>query len=260
MGSFRENTVTGEDDLTRDAFLGGQLQLWQPVRGYRAGVDPILLAASVPAVSGQSVLELGCGAGAAMLALATRVPGVQVTGVELQAEYADLARRNAAANGIPAQVETCDLSQLPDGVRQRRFDHVIANPPYYRSGAHSLAEDPGRQIALAEATPLADWISVASRRLAPKGILHMIHRAGRLPDMLTACSDHLGSVEVLPLVPRTGRMAELVILRARKGGRADFRLHSPLVLHEGDRHLRDGDSYRDEISAILRQGAALVWP
>ena len=115
-------------------------------------------------------------------------------------------------------------------------------------------------MALGEGTPLADWIAAAARRLAPKGYLHMIQRADRLPDMLAGCAAVLGSMEVLPLAPRLARAAELVILRARKGGRADFRLHAPLILHEGDRHESDGESYKPEIRAVLRDGAALPWP
>ncbi|MCO4829001.1 MAG: methyltransferase, partial [Lentibacter algarum] len=60
-------------DLTHDAFLGGRLKLWQPKQGYRAGVDPVLLAASIAAKAGESVLDLGCGAGAAALCLGRRV-------------------------------------------------------------------------------------------------------------------------------------------------------------------------------------------
>lgn len=246
-----------DSDLTCNGFLGGLVQVWQPVAGYRAGVDPVLLAASVPASPGQSVLELGCGAGAAILCLAARVKGLHLTGVELQPAYADLARRNADQNGVPVEVAQADLTALPTDLRQRQFDHVIANPPYYRPGAHSPAADTGRSIALGEQTPLADWIAVAAKRLAPRGYLHMIQKADRLPDMLSACGNGLGSVEVLPLSARTGRAAELVILRARKGGRASFRLHAPLILHAGDRHHKDGDSYTEEISAVLRDGAAL---
>jgi tRNA1(Val) A37 N6-methylase TrmN6 len=246
-----------EDELSRNDFLGGRLRLWQPVSGYRAGVDPVLLAASVPAISGQSVLELGCGAGAAILCLATRVPGLDLCGVELQTAYADLARRNAADNNMVLEVVSADLTQLPSDLKQRQFDHVIANPPYYRAGAHSAAMDRGRSVALGEQTPLADWIDVAARRLAPRGYLHMIQKADRLHDMLLACQGRLGSVEVLPLAARTGREAELVILRARKGGRAAFRLHAPIILHEGQRHERDGDSYTPELSDVLRKGVPL---
>ena len=250
----------GAEDLSANAFLGGQLTLLQPKTGYRAGVDPVLLAAAAPARAGQRVLELGCGAGQAMLCLGRRVPGLSLTGVELQAPYADLARRNAAANILAATVVEADLASLPSDLRQQSFDHVIANPPYYRAGAHSPAVDAGRRTALGEATPLATWVEVAARRLAPKGYLHVIQRADRLADLLGAAQTCLGSLEVLPLAPRIGRAAELVILRARKGGRAAFRLHAPLVLHQGESHQRDGEDYSDSVRAILRQGHALEWP
>jgi tRNA1(Val) A37 N6-methylase TrmN6 len=248
------------EDLTHDAFLGGRLSLWQPRAGYRAGVDPVLLAASVPAHAGQSVLELGCGAGAAVLCLGTRVSGLALTGVELQPEYAGLARRNAAECGLGLGVICANLNALPDAVRQIGFDHVIANPPYYRDGAHSPAQDAGRQVALGGDTRLADWVAVAARRLRPKGYLHLIQRTDRLPELLAACTGRLGSVEVLPLAARTGRQPDLILLRARKGGRAGFILHAPVILHDGVAHTRDGESYSAEITDVLRGGGALNWP
>ncbi|MGR3760476.1 tRNA1(Val) (adenine(37)-N6)-methyltransferase [Roseobacteraceae bacterium NS-SX3] len=254
--------MTAFDDgaLSCDAFLGGRLRLWQPRKGYRAGVDPVLLAAAVPARSTERVLELGCGAGQALLCLAARVPDLELAGVELQPAYAALARRNAAENGARIEVAEADLAALPQGLKQRSFDHVIANPPYYRDGAHSPAQDAGRRTALGEQTPLEIWISAAAKRLAPKGYLHMIQRADRLPDMLAACQGRLGSLEVLPLAPRASRAAELVILRARKGGRAGFRLHAPLILHEGGRHPGDKEHYSAPVRAILREAAPLPWP
>ncbi|WP_293575511.1 methyltransferase domain-containing protein [Phaeobacter sp.] len=248
------------EDLSQDAFLGGRVQLLQPKQGYRAGVDPVLLAAAVPARSGARVLELGCGGGQGLLCLSARIPGLELTGVELQAEYADLARRNAALNTTELRVVEADLTALPADLRQQHFDHVIANPPYYRAGAHSPARDVGRQIALGGDTPLEAWVDVAARRLAHKGYLHMIQRADRLPGMLSATLTRLGSVEVLPLAPRVGRAAELVLMRARKGGRAPFRLHAALCLHEGREHAGDHESYVPAVRAVLRDGAALPWP
>ena len=246
--------------LTRDRFLGGRLALWQPESGYRAGIDPVMLAAAIPAQAGQRVLELGCGAGAAILCLGVRVEGLHLAGVEIQSDYGDLARRNAADAGIALSVFTADLTALPSDLRQQSFDHVMANPPYYRPGAHSAAQDSGRARALGEETPLADWIDVAARRLAPKGYLHVIQRIDRLPELLSACTGRVGAVDVLPISARQGRAPERFILRARKGGRADFRLQAPLVLHRGTAHRRDEDSYTPEISAILRAAAALSWP
>jgi tRNA1(Val) A37 N6-methylase TrmN6 len=246
-------------DLTQDAFLGGRLTLFQPCKGYRAGIDPVLLAASVPARVGQSVLELGCGAGAAILCLATRVPGLDLTGVELQSEYADLARRNGRENNIDLNVVEADLTALPDDLRQLQFDHIVANPPYFRVGAHSVAKDVGRQIALGGDTALGDWIEVAARRLAPKGYVHIIQRTERLPEMLVACSGRLGSIEVLPFSARAGREPELLIVRARKNGRAGFRLRAPRILHSGATHVSGKSGYCADIQAVLRDGAGLEW-
>jgi tRNA1(Val) A37 N6-methylase TrmN6 len=220
-------------------------------------VDPVLLAASVPARAGQGVLDLGCGVGVAALCLGARVPGVALAGLELQPGYAGLARENAAANGIALEVLTGDLARMPAPLRARQFDHVIANPPYFDRAAGSPAADTGREAALGEATPLAQWVAQAARRCAPGGHVTMIHRAERLPDLLAAADGCLGSLEVMPLRPRAGRAARLVILRARKGGRAAFRLHAGWVLHAGAAHDGDRDSYTEATSRVLRHGHAL---
>ena len=242
------------EKLTCDAFLGGKLHLLQPQNGYRAGVDPVLLAATVPAVSGDRVLDLGCGVGAAALCLGTRVPGLVLTGIEMQPDYAELARRNGKGT---FEVITADLADLPLDVRQRQFDHVLANPPYFDRSAGRAASDEGREAALGETTPLTDWVKIAAKRLAPKGLAHFIHRAERLPEILNTMTGRLGSIEVLPLSARLGRAPERVIVRGRKNGRGAFKLHAPLVLHEGDHHAKDGDSYVPRVDAALRSGAAL---
>lgn len=244
-------TSTLDTDLTHDAFLGGKLHLWQPRQGYRAGVDPVLLAASVPARAGQSVLDLGCGVGAAALCLGARIPGLRLIGVERQPVYAALAARN----GLDAV--QADLTDLLAPLRDQSFDHVLANPPYFDRRAGHRADDPGREGALGIDTPLADWVDAAARRLRHKGYLHMIHRVERVPDILAAADNRLGSPELWPLCPRTGKAAELVIFRARKNGRADFRLHAPVILHTGTAHVEDRESYTPEIQAVLRDGAAL---
>lgn len=221
--------------------------------GTRAGVDPVLLAATIPAVAGQRVLELGCGVGAAILCLGARVQGLELTGVEREVIYAALAERNGA--GV-LDVVTADITRLPLALRQRQFDHVLANPPYWRREASIAAGDPVREAALGEQTPLALWIQIGAKRLAPKGLLHIIHRAERLPDILTALPHDMGGTEVLPIAAREGRTAERVVVRARKSGRADFRLHAPLILHRGDSHV-DGDQYTKPVRDALRTGAAL---
>ena len=250
--------IWDDSALSRDAFLGGLVQIWQPRRGYRAGIDPVLLAASVPAVAGQSVLELGCGVGVAALCLSARVPGLRLYGVEIQPEYAELALRNAVENDAALAVTQADLRALPDALRMQSFDHVIMNPPYFDRDTGTGSDDPGRNMALGGDTALADWLDVAARRLGPKGALTLIQRTDRLPEVLAALQGRLGSVAVLPLVPRVGAAAELFILQARKSGRAPFRFCAQLVLHEGIEHTPDGEKYSSSVTDILRNAAALT--
>ncbi len=250
-------TAFSNEELSEDGFLGGRIRVLQPRRGYRAATDPVFLAASVPLQSGESVLELGCGAGVAALCLKHRQPNIDVTGIELQPEYADLARRNARRNDLPLTVIDADLTNLPAELGQMAFDHVIANPPYLISGAGSPANDVTREIAFREATPLIQWIDVALKRLKPRGLFTLIHLTERLPDILAALGGRAGSIEIKPLASRQGRTAGRIILRARKSGKAALRLHAPLVLHEGARHDGDRESYTPEVKAILREGSAL---
>lgn len=245
-------------DTTLDAFLGGRLRLRQPARGFRSGMDAMLLAASVPALAGQSALELGCGAGAAILALGTRVPGLALAGLELQPTYAALARDNAALNGLPLEVLEGDVESPPSGLRDRTFDHVFLNPPYFDRAASTPARDDGRDIAHGGTAPLASWLSLATRRLRPGGTLTLIQRTARLPELVGGLPSPLGSAEVLPLAARGGEEPRTILLRARKGGRAPFRLLAALPLH-GDARQADGKDFAPWAAAVLRDGAALPW-
>lgn len=239
------------EELRLDHFLDGRVAAWQPVRGFRSATDAVFLAAAVPAATGERVLDLGCGAGVAGLCLAARVHRVGVTGLEIQPDYADLARRN----GLHAI--TGDLAAPPPEIRAQTFDHVMANPPYFAQAATGAADD-GRDRAQREDTPLPAWIDAGLRRLAPGGTLTLIHRAERLPEILSALSGRAGAVRVLPLIPRTGRPAGRVIVQARKGARGPFSLLAGLVLHEGAAHDGDRDSFTPEARAILRGANPLM--
>ncbi len=246
------------DALSDDRFLDGRLRLLQPLKGYRAATDPVLLAAACPAQAGDSVLDLGCGAGAAALCLGRRVPGLHLAGLELQPDYADLARQNAARNGLALEVHEGDLARMPAAIR-RDFGHVIANPPYYAPGG-SPSPIAGRARAMQVETPLADWVAAASRRLRPGGWLTLICGVDGLPEVLAAMGRKLGSAAVLPLAAREGRPALRIILQARKGGRAAFRLLPPFVIHRGPTHDGDRESYTPAANAVLRGEADLLAP
>lgn len=240
---------------TDDRLLGGRVKLWQPRLGYRAAIDPVLLAAALPFKPGQTALELGLGSGAAALCLLARVPQGQVLGVERDPALARLARRNAKRNGLAERLtvlegDLADPSLLRD---HPPFDHAFANPPYLDPTRHDPPPgDAKRRAHLEDEADLAQWVGTAYRRLKPRGTFTLIHRADRLDALMAALGKGWGGVTVFPLWPKAGTPAKRVILRAIKGSRAAFALQPGLVLHESQ-------GYSDAAQAILRDGAALAF-
>lgn len=225
-------------------FLDGRVLVEQPQTGFRSGTDAVLLAAAVPASAGQSALELGTGSGAAGLCLAHRIPGLALTAVEMDADAAALAARNAV---MCMQVFQADIFDLPTALR-RDFDHVFCNPPFHDGGQQS--PDPARARALSDQGSLAQWLSLGLQRTVSGGFFTAIIRADRTPEALSALGQR--GIHLLPIWPRAGMAAKRVILLARKGSRAPFHLLSGLVLHEGD------GRYTPQAEAILRDGCALA--
>ena len=180
-------------------------------------------------------------------------------GLEIQANYADLARRNAAANGLEFTAYDGDLLDMPEPIRTASFDHVFTNPPFYEAAASSASTDVGRDTAhrIGEAQ-LEDWIAVGLRRLKPKGYFTIIHRTERLADILAALAGKAGDIRILPLCAREGRAAGRVIVRARKGSAGALALLSPLILHTGTAHSKDEDSFQPIVRNILRNTQPIV--
>lgn len=245
------------EETREDRLLGGRVRLVQPLRGYRAATDPVFLAAAVGARTGESVLELGCGAGAALFCLVARVPGLVLHGLEVQPAYLGLARENARMNGVAVDLHEGDVAAPPKALRALSFDHVMMNPPYH--AADFVASPvPGRDRAHREAGGgLAEWLKAGLARLRPGGRLTVIHRAERAPELMRLLDGPAGAIRLLPLVPREGRDAGRVIVAARKGAKGPFRLLSPLVIHAGPAHVRDEDDFSPRAAAVLRDGAGL---
>lgn len=239
---------------TCDGFLDGKLRILQPRNGYRAATDPVFLAAAVQAKSGQSVLELGCGVGVASLCLGWRVKGLQLVGLELQADYAELARRNAKENHQQFEVIEGNLEELPRKLTERSFDHVMFNPPYFEATGFSAPRDGGKQIAHIEETPLGQWIKLAFKRLKPRGMMTVIHLAERLPDLLSGLPNEAGDICIRPLTARVRRNAKRVIVTARKASAGPAKLLAPFHIHSGETHENDRDDYSKPARLILREG------
>ena len=149
---------------TFDAFLNGKLKITQPSNGYRAATDPVFLAASVPASSGQSVLDVGSGVGVASLCLGARVSNLRLYGIELQREYFLMSEHNAIENNINLEVVNANLNDLPSDFRQKSFDHVMTNPPFFVTKTLSEPIAQGKSTANIENMSLNDWIFFSLKR------------------------------------------------------------------------------------------------
>lgn len=238
-GTMNYATMADPGDITEDMFLDGRLRLRQPRRGHRAGHDALLLAASVPARPGQRVVEFGAGVGAAGLAVARRVGGLDLALVEIDPALAELARLNAASNGVAARIVELDVTMAAGefssaGLGPDSADTVLMNPPFNDPGRHRASPDPARQAAhMATADTLAAWVHAARRVLRPGGALSLIWRADGLAEVLAVLARGFGGVEVVPVHPDALSPAIRVLVRAVKGGRAPLLLHPALVLGDG---------------------------
>ena len=240
--------------VTHDHLLGGRVAYRQPRAGLRAAIDPILLAAAIPAQPGECVLEGGTGAGAALLCLAARVAGVQGVGLDRDPSLLALARQNAAANGWPglsfiaADVAASPIAGPPSGA----FDHVFANPPYH-PGDGTRSPFPARESAKRIVPGSLDiWARALAGPLRDRGTLTLILPPALLEPALAAMrAAHVPAGWLLPVWPKSGRNARLLLLQGRKHGRSPLVLAAGLILHT------ENGAFRPEAEAILRDGAAL---
>jgi len=243
-----------EPNFTEDHLLGGRIRLKQPAAGYRVAIDPVFLAAAVPAEPHQLVLDVGCGAGAAMLCLAARVPHSRLVGLEMQRDLVRLAGDNIILNGLEARASVMigDLLRAPPRLSPGAFDHVMANPPFHPRHDTESAAASGKSAATIEGdADLADWVRFSLAMVRSKGTVTFIHRADRIDALLGQIAGRAGEVVVFPLWPGERRAASRILVRVRKQVSAPARLAAGLVLHDADGGLSAG------AEGVLREGRGL---
>lgn len=261
MSLDQPNSFVKHQTPTRDAFLGGRLIVSQPGHGFRAGLDSVILGASVSRES-RTLLDLGAGSGVAGLVALANSPELSAVLVDRDAEALALARGNIAENGVDGRASVLGIDvtakgavRTAAGLASEHFTTVIANPPFFESDKGTLARHAGRASARHMAGESLDvWVKTAATHAAPGGEIIFVHVAQALPDLLAAFDARFGALTILPLSPRKGQESTRILIRGIKGSKAPLRLLSARALHE-----EAGREFSREFEGIFRGTGRLIW-
>lgn len=248
LASEDQFLLSGE---TLDELRPAGLRIIQAKRGYRFSLDPVLLSDFTEVVAGDTLVDLGTGSGVVPLLLAARTGVRKIVGVEIQAKFADRARRSVLLNGLQDRIDVLheDLRNLHGRLPPQSFSVVVANPPFRRPGTGRQAPDAERAAARHElAGGLPDFARTAAYLLADGGRFYVIYLAERLAELLTTMRElRLEPKRLRCVHPRAGERANLVLVEGRKGGRSGLQVEPPLYVY-------DGLAYSVEILSIYNQG------
>lgn len=246
-----------DGNFTIDAFHRGRFHLLQPAgKGHRAGLDAMLLAAAVPDGFSGLVADLGAGAGAAGMAVASRCAEACILLVERSQEMVECARRsvalpdNAAYAGrievLQADVEVSGRQRVQAGLADNRFGFVIMNPPFNDPNDRASPDSLRRDAHVMTDGLLERWIRCAAAIAAANGGFAIIARPESLEEILGACSGRFGSIEIRPIHSRPRAAAIRIVLRARKGARGLLKILPPVMLHG-----EEGREFTPEANALI---------
>jgi tRNA1(Val) A37 N6-methylase TrmN6 len=239
--------MTGKPSETIDAFHRGAFHVVQPKgRGHRSGMDAMLLAALVADERAIRVADLGAGAGAAGMAVASRLDQAEVVLFERSSDMAEFARKSLVlpenarfanrVSVIDADVTLTGKERNEAGLVDDSFHHVIMNPPF-NDASDRLTPDALKAEAHAMTDGLFEkWIRTAGAIMIPGGQLSLIARPESIGEIISACGRRFGGIEITPIHPREGENAVRILVTGIKGSRARLALRAPLTMHGEGTH------------------------
>lgn len=219
------------DDLQRKGY-----RIIQRPGSFCFGIDAVFLCGFANVRPGESVLDLGTGTGILPILLEARSKGAHFTGIELQPESADMARRSVALNGLGDRIDIVegDLREAGGLFLPASFHVVTANPPYMKDGGGLLNPGLPKAMARHEITcTLGDVTRAAAKFLRPGGRFYMVHRPFRLTEIvceLVKCG--LEPKRMRFVHPFADREPGMVLIESRKGGSSRLTVEKPLIIYE----------------------------
>jgi tRNA1(Val) A37 N6-methylase TrmN6 len=261
MSLDHDDNIVNHQTPTRDAFLGGRLVIAQPAKGFRAGLDSVLLGASVRRGEG-ALLDLGAGVGTAALVALSHAGALTATLADADAEILALAAENIAANGFADRAATLQVdiaapaaARRAAGLAANAYATVIANPPFFGAGQGTASPDTRRAAARhMPVTALDHWVRAAVSAATADGEIVFVLPATSLGAILAAFEPRLGAIAVLPLAPRPGEAATRILIRGVKQSRAPLSLLATRPIHGPE-----GNGFAPEIEAVLRGQGRFDW-
>ena len=228
---------------TVDAFHRGRFHLVQPAgRGHRAGMDAMLLASLVADDRVVRVADLGAGAGAAGLAVASRLPKASVVLAERSPDMAGFARKRLALQenaDIATRTEVLETdvtltgrARVAAGLVDDSFHHVIMNPPFNDPGDRRTPDALRAEAHAMTGDLFESWIRTASAIAVSGGQLSLIARPQSIAEIIAACGRRFGGLEITAIHPRDGENATRILVTGIKGSRARLQMRAPLLVHD----------------------------
>ncbi len=217
------------DDLQRNGY-----QIIQHPEKFCFGMDAVLLSGFARVKKGGRVLDLGTGTGIIPILMSAKTGAAHLTGLEIQEESADMARRSVLLNGLQERIHIVqgDIKEAGTLFDAASFDVVTCNPPYM-IGDHGL-KNPSSPKAIARheiLCTLEDVVSQAARLLKPGGNFFMVHRPFRLAEIMVLLHRyHLEPKRMQLVHPYVDQEPNMVLLEANRGGKSRIRVEPPLII------------------------------
>lgn len=218
------------DDLERNGY-----HIIQDPDRFCFGMDAVLLSGFAKVKDGARVLDLGTGTGIIPILLEAKTGAAHLTGLEIQADSADMARRSVRLNGLEEKIDiiTGDIKEAGERFEAASFDVITCNPPYM-IGQHGLKNpEDAKAIARHEILcTLEDVVTQTARLLKPGGSFFLVHRPFRLAEIMVVLREHKLEPKRMQLVyPFVDKEPNMVLLEARRGGRPRMTVEKPLIVY-----------------------------
>jgi len=248
MGNQNSTTIELKENERLDELQRNGYRIIQNGKKFCFGMDAVLLSGFAKVREGEIVLDIGTGTGIIPILLEAKTEGKHFTGLEIQAESADMALRSVALNGLSDKIDiiTGDIKEAEQLFRAASFDVITTNPPYM-IGNHGLTNsNEPKAIARHEiCCTLEDVVREGSRLLKPNGRFYMIHRPFRLVEIFAVLTKYdLEPKRMRMVYPYADKEPNMVLIEALRGGKSRITVEKPLIIYQSQ------GNYTDEIYEV----------